>query len=227
MKERRQKPPLEAPQSRVLRARILRSDMTRPMSLIACGVFRSALEYLNLEKRHPTLRVTFLPSNLHLQPQELRNTLSGEIGGAQERNERTLCLYGNCFPDFDDFCNHHGVDKVPGHHCFQLLLGSKRYEDIMKEMVGTYFLERDLILHFEKYCLEPLALREDEIRRALFKPYRRVIYIRQIADPDLVPQAEELARFLGLPLEIRDADYSYLKQALVSLIEVFSQKGFG
>lgn len=108
-----------------------------------------------------------------------------------------------------------------------MLLGGKRYEDIIKEMVGTYFLERDLILHFEKYCLEPLALREDEIRRALFKNYRRVIYIKQPSDPDLVPQAEELARFLGLPLEIREADYSYLKQTLVNLIEVFSQEVFG
>ena len=197
------------------------------MSLIACGVFRSALAYLNLEKRHPRLQVTFLPSNFHLQPQKLRNTLSEKIAGAHERNERTVCLYGNCFPGFDDFCNHHAVDKVPGHHCFQMLLGSKRYEDIMKEMVGTYFLERDLVLHFEKYCLEPLAIREDEIRRALFAHYRRVIYIRQPADPDLVPQAEELARFLGLPLEIRDADYSYLDQTLVNLIEVFSQKVFG
>jgi hypothetical protein len=197
------------------------------MSLIACGVFRSALEYLNLKKRHSTLHVTLLPSNLHLRPQELRNTLSEEIGLAQERNERTLCLYGNCFSDFGDFCSHHGVYKVPGHHCFQMLLGSKRYEDIMKEMVGSYFMERDLILHFEKYCLEPLALLEDEIRRALFKPYRRIIYIRQPSDPDLVPQAEELAGFLGLPFEIRDADYSYLKQALVNLIEVCSQEVFG
>jgi hypothetical protein len=108
-----------------------------------------------------------------------------------------------------------------------MLLGSKRYEDIIEEMVGTYFLERDLILNFEKYCLEPLALREDEIRRALFKPYSRVIYIRQPSDPNLAARVKELARFLGLPLEIRDADYSYLDQTLVNLIEVFSQKVFG
>ena len=190
------------------------------MSLIACGVFRSVLAYLKLEERHSTLHVTFLPSHLHLQPQALRNTLSKAINGTRKKNERTVCLYGSCFPDFEDFCDQHGVDKVPGHHCFQMLLGSERYEDIMKEMVGTYFLERDLILNFEKYCLEPLALREEEIKMALFKPYRRVIYIRQPADPDLVPKAEELARFLGLPLELRDAEYSYLDQELANLIEV-------
>lgn len=196
------------------------SDITRPIKLIVCGVFRSAMAYLNLGKRHPTLDVTFLPSHLHLQPQELRDTLSKAISGTRKKNERTVCLYGSCFPDFEDFCDQHGVDKVPGHHCFQMLLGNARYEDIMKEMVGTYFLERDLILNFEKYCLEPLALWEEEIRRALFKPYRRVIYIRQPSDPDLVPTAEELARFLGLPLELRDAEYSYLDQELVNLIEV-------
>lgn len=196
------------------------SDITRPINLIACGVFRSALAYLKLEERHSTLHVTFLPSNLHLQPQELRNTLSKALNGTRMKNERTVCLYGSCFPGFSDFCEQHGVDKVAGHHCFQMLLGNKRYENIMKEMVGSYFLERDLILNFEKYCLEPFALREEEIKRALFKLYRRVIYIRQPSDPDLVPQAEELARFLGLPLEFRDADYSYLNRALVNLIEV-------
>ena len=203
------------------------SNITRTIHLIACGVFRSALEYLNLRKRHPTLQITFFPSNLHLQPQELRNALSQAINGTPKRNARTVCLYGSCFPDFDDFCDHHGVDKVPGHHCFQMLLGGKRYEYIMKEKVGTYFLEKDLILHFEKYCLEPLNLHDDETRRAMFTNYRRVIYIRQPSDPDLVPQAEKSARFLGLPLEIRDADYLYLDRALGNLIEVFNQKVFG
>ena len=203
------------------------SDITRPINLIACGIFRSALEYLNLRKRHPTLHVTFLPSNLHLQPQELKNALSQAINGTPKRNERTVCLYGSCFPDFDDFCDHHGVDKVPGHHCFQMLLGGKRYEYIMKEKVGTYFLEKDLILHFEKYCLEPLELWDDEMRRTLFNHYSRVLYIRQPLDQNLEPQVMELARFLELPLKIRDADYSYIKQALGNLIEVSSQKVFG
>ena len=203
------------------------SDITIPMSLIACGVFRSALEYLNVEKRHPKLEVTFLPSNLHLYPQKLKDTLSIEIGDAKARNERPLCLYGNCFPDFSDFCSHHGAEKAVGDHCFQMLLGGKRYEDIMKEMVGTYFLERDLIVNFEKYCVEPLALWDDEIRETLFKPYSRVLYIRQPSDPNLAPQAMKLARFLGLPLGIRDADYLYLDRSLVNLIEVFDQKVSG
>ena len=203
------------------------SDMNGKIRLIACGVFRSALEYLDLKERNFGLSVTFLPSILHLHPQKLRKMLSNEIGSAKERNERTVCLYGSCFPDFDDFCDHHGVEKVPGDYCFQMLLGSRRYEEIMKEMVGTYFLERDLILNFKKYCLEPLALWDDEMRRTLFNHYSRVLYIRQPLDQNLEPQVTELARFLELPLEIRDADYSYLDRTLANLIEVFDQKVSG
>lgn len=202
-------------------------DMNGKIRLIACGVFRSALKFLNLEKRHPELQVTFLPSNLHLQPQKLRNTLLEKIGGTKARDEITLCLYGNCFPDMDDFCRHYGVFKVPGIHCFEMLLGTEPYENLINEIVGTYFVERDLIVNFKKHCVEPLALWDDEIRRALFKSYSRLLYIRQPSDPNLASQAMELARFLALRLEIRDADYLYLDQSLVNLLEVFKQKVCG
>jgi hypothetical protein len=185
--------------------------------LISCGVFRPALEHLRLEERYPRLRSNYLPSNLHLKPQDLRKQLSETVNLARQRNERILCLYGTCFPDIEDFCRHQGVTKVPGHHCFEMLLGSKRYEDIMKEMVGTYFLERDLILNFKEYCLEPLELHDEEMRKSYFEHYERIVYLRQPSDPDLLSKVNELATFLQLSLEIQDADYSHLKKILDDL----------
>ena len=185
--------------------------------LIACGVFRPALEHLKLEERYPYLRYNYLPSNLHLRPQDLRRQLSETITSARQGNERILCLYGTCFPDIDDFCRHQGVTKVPGFHCFEMLLGSERYENIINEMPGTYFLERDLILNFEEYCLEPLELHDEEMRKSFFEHYERIVYLRQQSDPDLLSKANELATFLQLSLEIRDADYSHLKKILNDL----------
>ncbi len=186
--------------------------------LIACGVFRPALEHLKLEERYPYLCYNYLPSNLHLRPQDLRKHLLDVITSARQRNERILCLYGTCFPDIDDFCRHQGVTKVPGLHCFEMLLGSEQYENIINEMPGTYFLERDLILNFEEYCLEPLELHDDEIKRLVFKHYERIVYVRQPSDPDLVSRASEVAEFLQLSLEIQDADYSHLEQILTDLL---------
>jgi hypothetical protein len=186
--------------------------------LIACGVFRPALEHLRPEERYPRLCSHYLPSNLHLRPQDLRRQLSEKINSARQRNERILCLYGTCFPDIEDFCRHQGVTKVPGFHCLEMLLGGEQYQNIMNEMPGTYFLERDLILNFKEYCLDPLELHDQEMRKLLFEHYERIVYLRQPSDPDLLSKANELAAFLQLSLEIRDADYSHLKQLLTDLL---------
>ena len=186
--------------------------------IIACTVFKPALEYLQLEKRYPNVRLTYLPSNLHLRPQELKKRLKNRIVAAQKRNERIICLYGDCFPGIDRFCQQHGVAKVPGHYCYEMLLGSERFERLINEMAGTYFAEKDLILHFQEYCVRPLELQDEEMRRYCFEHYKRLLYVRQPSDPDLEVQAGEVADFLELSLDISDADYSYLEKNLIELI---------
>ena len=186
--------------------------------IITCEVFKTALEYLQMEKRYPNLRLTYLPSQLHLRPQELKNRLLKEIASAHKRNERVICLYANCFPDIDGFCQEQGVIKVPGHYCYEMLLGSERFKRLIDEIAGTYFIEIDLIIHFEEYCAEPLELHDEEMRKFCFEHYHRLIYIRQPSDPYLVPRASELADFLELSLEIQDADYSHLEKRLIELL---------
>ncbi len=186
--------------------------------IIACAVFKPALEHLQLENRYPNLRLTYLPSNLHLRPQELRNCLLKETTAAQKRNERVICLYGDCFPSIDDFCEQYEVTKVPGHYCYEMLLGSERFRRLINEMTGTYFAERDLIINFEEYCVRPLELHDEEMRRYCFKQYQRLLYVRQPSDPDLVLQAGEVAEFLELSLDISDVDYSYLEKNLIELL---------
>jgi hypothetical protein len=186
--------------------------------IIACAVFKPALEYLRLESRYPGLRLTYLPSNLHLRPQELKNHLLKELAAAQKRDERVICLYGECFPGIDDFCQQHGVIKVPGHYCYEMLLGTERFRQLIEEIAGTYFLERDLILHFQEYCLVPLELHDEEMRKSCFENYKRLLYVRQPSDPDLVSRAGELAKFLDLSLDVSDADYSHLERKLIELL---------
>ena len=85
--------------------------------IIACKVFKPAIEALQLEKIYPDLRLTYLPSNLHLRPEGLKKRIIAGIKAAQKRKERVICLYGDCFPGIDDFCQDYRVTKVPGHYC--------------------------------------------------------------------------------------------------------------
>jgi hypothetical protein len=186
--------------------------------IIACRVFKPALEYLGLESKYPNIRMTYLPPNLHLRPQELGRYLRKEIIAAERSNERIICLYGDCFPGISEYCQRHEAKRVPGSYCWEMFLGSKRFNSLLEENAGTYFLEKELIFNFKEYCIEPLELYDEEMREQCFKHYQRLLYIRQPSDPDLVPEATELAQFLGLSLEIEDADYSYLEKELMKLL---------
>lgn len=187
--------------------------------IIACGVFKPALDYLKLEDRYPNLRITYLRSNLHLIPQQLQKFLMEEIAIAQERKERVICLYGDCFPDIDKFCQHFGVTKVPGHYCHEMLLGSEQFCQILDETTGTYFTESDLVSNFQEYCLNPLELDDEEMRQYYFNHYRKLLHVRQPSDPDLENEVSQLAEFLNLSCEIMDADYSHLEKLLVALLD--------
>jgi hypothetical protein len=186
--------------------------------IITCAVFKPAVEHLQLEHRYPHLRLTYLPSNLHLRPQYLKNRLGKEIASAHKMNEKVICLYGNCFPGIEAFCQQRGAIKVPGHYCYEMLLGSERFRQLIDEIAGTYFLEKDLILNFEEYCLKPLELYDEEMRKCCFEHYQRLLYVRQPSDPDLTPRASEIAKFLSLFLETSDADYSSLEKNLIEII---------
>ena len=191
----------------------------KPTTIISCEVFRAALEYLGLEKKYPRLSVRYLPSNLHTRPHMLKDFVIHAICEAQQRHQNVICLYGDCFPDIGDFCKERGVIKVPGVHCYEILLGSERFRGILNETAGTYFLEHDLIEDFENLCLLPLELYDDEMRKYFFQHYQRVVYVKQPLDRNLVARANELASFLNLTLEVQDADYSYLEQELGRLMD--------
>jgi hypothetical protein len=186
--------------------------------IIACQVFKPALEYLRLENKCPYIRPTYLPPNLHLRPQDLGKYLRGEVMAAERKNERIICLYGECFPGISEYCQRHGACRVQGPYCWEIFLGSERFNRLLEEDAGTYFLEKELICNFAEYCIEPLELYDEEMREQCFKHYHRLLYVRQPSDPDLTAKANEIAEFLGLSLEIQDADYSHLEKRLTKIL---------
>jgi hypothetical protein len=99
-----------------------------------------------------------------------------------------------------------------------MLLGTERFRCLIEEMAGTYFVEKELIINFEEYCVLPLELHDEEMRKYCFEHYKRLLYVRQPSDPNLIPQAGEVAEFLELSLDISDADYSHLEKKLIELL---------
>ena len=188
------------------------------VTVVACGVFKPALKALRARLRVPRLKLKFLPSSLHLQPARLQEALITTLDTARLRRGHVVCLYGDCFAGLEDYCKEQRVNKVPGTHCYEMLLGTERFRKLIDEHAGTYFLEADLIRHFKRCCAIPLELNDEEIRKMLFQHYKRLVYIRQPVDGKLVARAERLARFLELSLQVEDADYSHLERELSRII---------
>lgn len=186
--------------------------------IIACGVFQDVLKYLSVQAHHPNLRITYLRPGLHNLPPELKKELTGVIRSAHAAGDEIICLYGQCFPEMDDFVREESIVRVPGAHCYEMFLGSETFQRILQEEAGTYFLEKELLVHFSQYCLQPLELDDPELREWYFRHYKRLLYIRQPLDPDLLEKARELASFLSLNLSVLDADYGELKANLLKLI---------
>ncbi|MCK8600989.1 DUF1638 domain-containing protein [Desulfoferrobacter suflitae] len=186
--------------------------------IIACGVFQPALVHLRLTAKYKTLSISFLPSYLHMHPKRLKTQLLNRIIPAKMNRERLICLYGNCFAGFGEFCARYGVQRVAAAHCYELFLGGARFRQIVDAEAGSYFMERDLLVNFESYCLKPLELQDDEMRQFFFGKYKQLIYVRQPTDQDLLPRAKELADFLRLSLQVVEADYAELERKISELI---------
>jgi hypothetical protein len=187
--------------------------------LIVCGVFRGALEHLEICDLYPGMKVTYLPPYLHHQPVELRGRLEEAIGLAREQGHTVICLYGKCFPEMDEFLNEREILRPAGGHCYEMLLGEKTYRRIIEQEVGTYFIEKELVIHFDNYCKKPLELDDPQMRNWFFEPYKRLSYIRQPQDPDLEAQISKIARFLELDLVVEDADYKELENNIDKIMK--------
>lgn len=164
------------------------------------------------------MTVGYLPAGLHLHPQRLREALRAAIVAARPQARQVVVLLGECFPDADDFCRGHEAIRVPGRHCFELLLGPDRFQRLLEESAGTFFLERELIESFEECCREPLELDDPCLRSQYFRHYQRVVVIHQPGDPDLRTRAQEVAELLGLPLRWEESDYTELDRRLESAL---------
>lgn len=189
-----------------------------PLRIIACGAFQDALKYLAVQANRPDLRISYLRAGLHNHPLELNKALSQEIRVARQEGDNILCLYGQCFPGIDDFLQKESIPRIAGAHCYEMFLGSNAFQQIMEEEPGTYFLEKELLIHFVEYCVLPLELEDPELRKSYFRHYKRLLYIRQPLDPDLLNEARDVAQFLSLELSLVDTNYAELQANLFKLM---------
>src|SRR4051794_2283046 len=156
-------------------------------ALIACGAF--GRELLALKKRYGwDVDVLSLPVLLHNRPARIPDAVRQRIRDARARYEQVVVVYGDCGTGgaLDEVLREEEVERIAGPHCYEIY-GGALFDRLIDEEVGTYFLTDFLVRAFDHLVIKGLGLdRFPQLRDDYFGNYRRVVYLAQSDDPDLL-----------------------------------------
>jgi hypothetical protein len=112
-----------------------------------------------------------------------------------------------------------GLERISGPHCYEQYAGADEFSALMDGEPGTYFLTDYLVQSFDHLVIEGMGLdKYPELRDEYFRNYRRVIYLQQRQDPDLLEKAQAAAEALKLPLEVHYTGYGALETRLLKML---------
>jgi hypothetical protein len=193
---------------------------TRPegrVLVLACGaIAREVLALIELNDwTHVDLRC--LPAQLHSRPERIPAAVDAKLTELAGRYERVFVAYADCGTGgaLDPVLERHGVERLPGAHCYGFLAGNDAWDAMQDEEPATFYLTDFLARHFDALVVRALKLdTHPELLSLMFGNYRRLVYLAQTDDPELDCRAEEAAEFLGLDYERVRTGYGDLVPAL-------------
>jgi hypothetical protein len=187
--------------------------------IVGCGALARELMTLTRDMAH--VEVALLPALLHNRPDGIPGAVRARVREARAsgRYERVLVGYADCGTGgrLDRVCQEEGVERLPGAHCYEVYAGSAAFAALHDEEPGTFYLTDFLVRAFEALVWRGLGLdRHPELRDAYFGNYRRVVYLAQAADPELVARARAAAGRLDLAFELRETGLGQLAAAVAA-----------
>jgi Protein of unknown function (DUF1638) len=191
-------------------------------ALVICGALGREVKEI-VRRREWDVDIFGLSAYLHLYPSRIVDELHAKLRELRPRYEKLVVVYGDCGttgklePILDEF----GASRLRGPHCYEVFAGAERFAEVADRRPGTFFLTDWLVRNFDRAVVKGLGLdRYPELKAMLFGNYEAVLFLRQVPDPRLAAKAEDIARYLGLPLEIEDVGLGELEDRLAELVTV-------
>ena len=187
---------------------------TGALTILACGALARELTAIVVHNNLVGVRITCLPAKLHNRPQLIPELVRRKIHRLRESGGEIFVAYADCGTggELDRVLVEEGVERLPGAHCYAFYAGLAAFDTLHDEESGTFYLTDYLARHFDTLMVKGLGLdRHPELFDDYFRNYRRLVYLRQSPEPDLMPRAERAAAFLKLPLVVRDTGYGLLE----------------
>jgi hypothetical protein len=184
--------------------RLAESAMTESVLVIACGALARELNLLRHKNRWPHVEIRCLPAELHNRPEKIAPEVEKLIEAERDRHAAIFVAYADCGTGgaLDRLLGEHGIERLPGAHCYEFFAGSDAFHALAEEEPGTFYLTDFLVRSFGRLVWRGLGLdRHPELRDAYFGNYRRVVLLSQSDDPAVEAAGRKAAEMLGLEFE--------------------------
>jgi len=196
--------------------------------VVGCGAL--GRELLALTRGLPGVDLTCLPAELHNRPERIPEAVAGRLQARGGAYDRVFVAYADCgtggLLDRMLEAEFEGVERIPGAHCYEFYAGAAAFAALQDEEVGTFYLTDFLARNFERIVWRGLGLADHpELLETYFGNYRRLVYLAQIDDEELVERARAAADRLGLAFEHRFVGLGDLAAFIRSAATVTSGAG--
>jgi Protein of unknown function (DUF1638) len=185
--------------------------------VVGCGAL--ARELVDLTRGLPNVDITCLPATFHNRPGGIPAAVRERIRTRRAGYDRVFVAYADCGTGglLDRVIEEEGVDRLPGAHCYEFYAGRPDFARLTDEEPATFFLTDFLACNFERLVWRGLGLdRHPELLPDYFRNYRRLVYLSQRDDSELIATARRAAARLGLAFEHRVTGYGELATSIVA-----------
>jgi hypothetical protein len=185
---------------------------SRPkIMMICCSVLQAEIETL-CYTYWPDHDVRFLPSMMHMHPEQLAASLESVLDKELRRGHGVVLVYGDCCAQMTELEARPGVARTQGKNCCELLLGPEEYRRLSHE--GAFFLIPEWARRWKEIFARELGLDQATATSLMRDIHRTLTYL----DTGLVPAQEnalkECSAYCGLPYEIRPVSLEPLRLAI-------------
>lgn len=190
------------------------------IAVLACGAIAKHIADI-AERRAWPVDVHPLPPLLHNHPQRIAPETEAALGELRAAYDKVVVGYADCgtYGALDEVCARHGLERLPGLHCYDLFAGPERIAQWLAEQPGTFFLTDFLVRSFDRTVWRELGLdRYPQLQEDYFRHFSRVIWLAQEPDDLLRAEAERVADRLRLPLTVVETGATGLETALAVLV---------
>jgi hypothetical protein len=190
------------------------------IALLICGALGKEVKTM-VDEHGWDVDIYGVPAMHHFYPKKIVEAVDRKLDQLSANYRQVVVVYGDCGTAgaLEPVLERHGAVRVRGPHCYEMFAGAD-FERITEERPATFFLTDWLVRNFERAVVRGLGLdRYPDLKPVYFQNYTDLLYLAQFTDPRLREKAQEIATYLGLPLEVRHVGFGELETRLAKLVE--------